>query len=172
MDLNRLHQILNETTHQLRKGEVIEGDDELVDAIKSGADDLPGGVVHIYAMPHEDEAPPNLERVDLEFLTIGVNRAKAEERKSELIEILDAYPEPERLRGGPSYIEVGAVIGDQGAAFQLFALGKVLGIWDVITPTAMGFSGQEAEQMAGSGFIMITGYRPHVHSHKEATEAL
>lgn len=164
MDLDRLYKILGETTVQLRKGEVFHGDKPLVDAIKAAKtpedfEKLPGGVVTIDAMPHVSEAKPNIEKVDLEFLVIGVNRAKAEGHRAELVEILKTYPQPERLAGGPSYIEVGAEIGDQGAAFQLFALGKVLGLWDVITPKSMGFEGAEAAQMAGAGFVMMSGFR-------------
>ena len=167
MNLERLHEILSETTVQLRKGEVIHGDKPLVDAIKAAKTDedfknLPGGVVSIDAMPHHRDAAtqnPGLEMVDLEFLVVGVDRAKAKVRKDELVSILKTYPNPERLADGPSYIEVGAQIGDQGAAFQLFALGKVLGIWDVITPTTMGFEGDEARMMAGNGFVMCTGFR-------------
>ena len=77
----------------------------------------------------------------------------------ELIAILKTYPQPERLAGGPSYIEVGGEIGDQGAAFQLFALGKVLGLWDIITPEKLGITGPEANQMAGMGFVMMSGFK-------------
>lgn len=164
MDLDRLYEILRETTVQLRKGEVIHGDKPLVDALKAAKapedyEQLPGGVVTIDAMPHVSEAWPELERVDLEFLVIGVNKAAAEKHRAEFISILNEYPQPDRLAGGPSYIEVGAEIGDQGAAFQLFALGKVLGIWDVITPATMGFTGAVAQQMAGAGMVMMTGYQ-------------
>ncbi len=149
MDLNKLYEILRETTVQLRKGDVVT---------QSKAGDT--NVVTIDAMPHVDEAPDDgIEKVDCEFLVIGVDRAKAEARRADLVEILDSYPQPDRLAGGPSYIEVGAEIGDQGAAFQLFALGKVLGLWSVVTPASLGFRGQEAQAMAGSGLIMITGYR-------------
>lgn len=163
MDLERLYKILGETTVQLRKGEVLHGDKPLVDAIKAAKtpedfEKLPGGVVTIDAMPHESEAT-GVEKIDLEFVVIGVDRAKAEQHKAEFISILKAYPQPERLAGGPSYIEVGAEIGDQGAAFQLFALGKVLGLWDVITPKSMGFEGEEAAQMAGAGFVIMSGFR-------------
>lgn len=164
MNLDRLYKILAETTIQLRKGEVLEGTPELVKAAKNVKaedkfSDLPGGVLEIYAMPHESEARPDLEKVDMEFVTIGVDKAKAEQHRTELISILNQYPNPVRLAGGPSYIEVGAEIGDQAAAFQLFALGKVLGLWDVITPATMGFTGVEARQMAGSGFVMMTGFK-------------
>ena len=159
MDINRLHEIIHETTVQLRKGEVFEGTPELVEQAKRGDEELKGGgVLEINAMPHVSQARPDLELVDVEFLTIGVDKAKAEACRGELVQILSTYPEPERLAGGPSYIEVGATIGDQGAAFQLFALGKVLGLWDVITPASMGFEGEVARQMAGSGFVMMTGF--------------
>jgi hypothetical protein len=147
MNLNRLYEILRHTTVQLRKGDVVT-------ETKAG----PVTVIQIDAMPHESEAIPSLELVDMEFLTIGVDKAEAAKHEAELITILDTYPRPERLAGGPSYIEVGAEIGDQGAAFQLFALGKVLGLWKIITPKTLGISGAHAKELAGSGMIMITGY--------------
>ena len=164
MNLDRLYQILRETTAQLRKGEEIEGDPQLVDAVKNfkkgdNVNKLPGGSVHIYAMPHESQAKDGIEKVDLHFIVVGVDRAKAEQYKDELVAILKTYPQPERLAGGPSYIEVGGEIGDQGAAFQLFALGKVLGLWDVITPEKLGITGPEANQMAGMGFVMMSGFK-------------
>lgn len=148
MDISKLYEILNETTIQLRKGSVVE--DRSTELLE---------VVEVNAMPHESDAGDDLEMVDLEFLVIGVDREKAETRRTEIIDFLDNYPVPTRLAEGPSYIAVGADIGDQGAAFQLFALGKVLGLWDVITPATMGFEGEAAREMAGSGFVMITGYR-------------
>ncbi len=164
MDLERLRQILQVTTVQLRKGEELEGDPELVEAVKSfkegdDLDAMPGGSVHIYAMPHESEAADGVERVDCHFIVVGVDKAKAEQFKPALIEILKAYPEPERLVGGPSYIEVGAVIGDQGAAFQLFALGKVLGLWDIITPERLGITGDAARELAGRGMVMMSDFQ-------------
>lgn len=144
MNTNRLYEILQATTVQLRKGEVVEKD---------------GNVTTINAMPHADEAKPEVEKVDMEFLVIGVDKTAAEAHRDELVEILKTYPEPERLANGPSYIEVGAVIGDQGAAFQLFALGKVLELWGVVTPASMGITGEQAHMMAGQGFIMMTGWR-------------
>ena len=123
MNLDRLYRILRETTAQFRKGEEIEGDPQLVDAVKNfkegdNIDRLPGGSVHIYAMPHESQAKDGIEKVDLHFIVVGVDRAKAEQYKDELVAILKTYPQPERLAGGPSYIasyiEVGGEIGDQG----------------------------------------------------------
>lgn len=147
MNLDRLHQILGECTVQLRKGEAV-----------TGRQIGPLEVVEVFAMPHVDEVQ-GLESVDCHFLVIGVDKAKAELHRNGLVEILKTYPNPERLAGGPSYIEVGGVLGDQGAAFQLFALGKVLKLWDIITPETMHFKGAEADEMAGRGFIMCTGFR-------------
>ena len=150
MNIARLHQILAETTCQLRKGAEVEERKEL-----SGLH-----VKEIYVMPHESEALPDVVRVDVEFITIGVDRKAAEVIKDELVGLLNEYPDPEELAGGPSYIAVGATIGDQGAAFQLFALGKVLGLWDVITPRSLGIEDQAiARRMAGAGYVMCTGYR-------------
>lgn len=160
MNTSRLYQILRETTVQLRKGEVFEGTPELVEQAKAGVDVLQGGgVLEVFAMPHVSHAPPDMEQIDMVFFVIGVDKAAAEKHKDELIAILKDYPEPERLAGGPSYIEVGAVIGDQGAAFQLFALGKVLGLWHLITPMTMGFEGEEARMLAGRGYIMMSGHK-------------
>lgn len=170
MNLNRLCQILRETTVQLRKGEEIEGDLELVNSVKNfkKGDDvgkLPGGSVHIYAMPHESEAKNGIEKVDCHFITIGVDKAKAETHKAELVGILKDWPSEAwgspipKLEEGPSYIHVGGVIGDQGAAFQLFALGKVLGFWEIITPGKLGITGEQANQMAGVGFVMVDGFK-------------
>lgn len=162
MDLEKLYEILAETTCQLRKGDVFEGTPALVEAAKAGTlgEANVGGVLEIFDMPSVDEAPADIEMVDVEFMKIGVDKAKAEARKADLIDILHAYPEPERLARGPSYIEVGAEIGDQGATFQLFALGKVLGFWSVITPVTFGITGALARELAGGGLVMISGWRP------------
>jgi hypothetical protein len=146
MNLQRLHEILDRTTVQLRKGEQVTME-------RVG----PLDVVTIDAMPHESEALDSLEKVDMELLVVGVDGEEAKKYRSELVSILDKYPDPKRLAKGPSYIEVGAEIGDQGAAFQLFALGKVLGLWEVITPATLGLK-ERARELAGMGMIMISGY--------------
>jgi len=149
MNTQRLYEILNETTVQLRKGQAVERRTE--NNIE---------VVEVFAMPHESAAKPEVIKVDMEFLVVGVDKQAAEKHKDELIAILKTYPNPERLAAGPSYIEVGGVIGDQGAAFQLFAIGKVLGLWDVLPPATFGMTGKEGRDAAGVGYIMITGFHP------------
>jgi len=147
LDMKRLYKILDETTVQLRKG------DEVVEHQKGNLK-----VTEIYTMPHEDEVK-DLQKVDCIFITVGVNKQKAEQYQDELVSILNDYPQPDRLAGGPSYIEVGGVIGDQGAAIQLFALGEVLGLWKVITGKTFGMSDAEARKLAGMGMLMISGYK-------------
>ena len=147
MNLDRLYSILNDATMEFRKGEVEE-------VRQAGSLE----VHDIYLMPHESEALPNVEKIDVVFMIVGVNKEKAELHRNELIKILKTYPEPERFAGGPSYIEVGAAIGDQGSALRLFALGKVLGLWDIITPALFGMTGEEARKAAGMGYVMITGF--------------
>lgn len=148
MDLNRLHRILDETTVQLRKGEIL-----------TTSNAGPVLITTLDMNPSVADARDDLELVDLEFLIVGVDKAHAETFRDELVAIMKTYPHQLRLAGGPSYIEVGGVIGDQGAAFQLFALGKVLGLWNVMTPATLGFTGEEAKRMAGNGFVMMAGYK-------------
>lgn len=155
MDLNKLHHILRETTVQLRKGDEVE--ERRVGGVQ---------VTEVYAMPHESQAPNGIVKVDCHFIVVGVDKAKAEAHKAELVALLKDWPSEAwgspipKLEEGPGYIHVGGAIGDQGAAFQLFALGQVLGLWQVITPEKLGITDPaEARQMAGSGFVMIDGFR-------------
>lgn len=150
MDIAKLYEILAETTVQLRKGPEIEH--KTVGNLS---------VTDVYMMPSVDQAKPDLVSVDMHFLVIGVDNAKAEARRDDFVEILNEWPNDE-LDGGPSYMTVGGTIGDQGAAFQMFALGQVLGLWQVITPETVGMTGEKADQLAGSGFIMMSGYRKPV----------
>jgi hypothetical protein len=147
MNMDRLYEILMECTIQLRTGEPVT------------TEQRPGlTVTTLNFNPHESEARPDLEKVDLVLLKVGVDKAKAEGHKAELISLMRQFPDPVMLRGGPSYIHVGGVLGDQGAAFQLFALGKVLGLWDIITPLTLHITDQDAIDMAGTGAVWISGF--------------
>lgn len=102
---------------------------------------------------------PNIVPVNVHFFVVGVHKEKAEAKKEEFEELLRTYDDPERLSLGPSYIEAGGVIGDQGAAMVMFAVGKVLGLWDVIIPEDLGCSKEEADMLAGNGMVMMTGWK-------------
>lgn len=152
---DRLHRILAETCVMLRKGEVVQT-----------SSPVPGlEVVTVDAMPHEsDPEYAGLALVDLVLVTIGVNKARAEARRADLIDLLRTYPDPTELAGGPSYLSLGATVGDQGAALQLIALGKVLGIWHAVTPMTLKLADphrpEVARDLAGGGAIWCSGFRP------------
>ncbi len=146
MNTSTLYAILKETTTSLRKGP-----ETTVDTSEGLT------VVHHYAMPHESERRPS-KSVDVHFFTVGVDMDAAEERRGDFIAVLDTYSQPERLVGGPSYIEVGAEVGSQQAALQMFGLGEALGLWDVITPKRLGIDGPMADELAGGGMVMMSGY--------------
>lgn len=142
-DVEALNRLISETTILLRQGAVVTHKP---------------GVVTIQAMPHEnDDLPPFTVKVDLVVVTVGV-LPLAHERRGTLIELLKHYPYPQRLAAGPSYIELGGVLGDQGQALALIALGHVLKLWEAITPALFGVTGDEAQKMAGLGYIMISGF--------------
>jgi len=61
-----------------------------------------------------------------------------------------------------SYFELGGWIGDQGLAMQYMALGKILGLWQVMHPGMIlnvndPAQKQLADQMAGAGMVSILG---------------
>lgn len=149
-DIDALNRIIAENTVLMRKGAVVT---------------RKPGVVTVQAMPHESEdLPPFTTKVDLTLVTVGV-LPKAHERRAEVIDLLRNYPQPERLAGGPSYIELGGVLGDQGMALALIALGHVLKLWQAITPALFGVTGAEAQKMAGMGYVMISGFK-HENGHR------
>ena len=160
MDINRLCALLDATTVILKKGPV-RGLEDLVGVVRDDRDRATenGGALVIESMVNEDEGlPPFTVKVDLHLATIAV-LPDAESYRRELMIILSQYPRPDRLAGGPSYIEVGAELGDQGYALRLFALGHVLKLWKVIVPRSFGFEGKEADELAGLGYVMISGLR-------------
>lgn len=145
MKVDAVNEIIDATTTVFRKGAEVEQQ---------------GNVTHVWGYPHVDDTPADLVKVDLHFVVVGVNPTKAEEQADELRSLLSQYPHPDRLAQGPSYIEVGGELGSQEYALRLFALGKVLAMWDVVTPERLGIEGSEADEMAGMGLVMMSGWKP------------
>lgn len=143
MNERALWTILEATTQQFRKGPPVVMSDH---------------VTEVFDMPHKDDASPALLSVDMEFLCVGVDLVAAATHRAALIELLDEHADEFEI--GPSYIRTGALIGDQGMALRLFALGQALGLWKVITPHMLGLEGEEARRAAGAGYVMINGYEP------------
>lgn len=93
--------------------------------------------------------------VDVHFFTCWVVKDAAAEVESTLREYVGTL-DPELMASGPSYIALGAEIGDQSMALRLMAFGETAGWWQVITPARLGIEGAQADQMAGMGYVMVT----------------
>jgi hypothetical protein len=147
LNLDRLYQIINECSTQVRIGDVVK--QETVG---------PLSVTTVDAMPAESDLVDGLKVIDLVLLKVGVEPDCAAKHKEELVKLIE--PLRTILEPGPSYITIGGYIGDQGTAFQLMAIGEVLGLWTVITPRLFGINEEpQLTQAAGQGLIMISGYR-------------
>lgn len=141
--MEKLCKLIAETTSIYRHGEVVEERD---------------GATHINMMPHKNVVPTDEETRDMVFLVVGVKQNLADEKREEIVEALKEYPEPERLAGGPSYIESGAHLGSQEMALRLYALGDVIGLWRLILPRTLGITGEQERAFAGNGMILFEGY--------------
>lgn len=155
MDVTRLNEIISLTTTPFRKGK--EVNQRVVEGMR---------VIEVYAMPMlQSELVDALEPVDCHYFVVAVDKELAQKHRDEVVAILQDWPKTFNdqpltpLEEGPSYILAGAVLGDQGQALQLFALGQVLGLWKVITPETFGVTGEEADDLAGSGFVLTDGFR-------------
>ena len=56
-----------------------------------------------------------------------------------------------------SYIEIGAWLGDQGAALRFMALGTAIGVFELTTPTTIGCPEPVRDEMAGLGYVLVEG---------------
>ena len=150
--MNKLIDLITQSTVAYRKGEVMS------------TEEYPGlQVTHFYFMPSAGESKTTL--VDVHFFKVGLAPdVNVDDLKVKLVEALDEYPQPERLVGGPSYIESGAELGSQQIALQLYGLGELVGLWEVITPEKLHITGPKADELAGAGLVMMTGYKKGVHS--------
>lgn len=62
-----------------------------------------------------------------------------------------------------SFIQIGAVVGDQGFALKIMGLGASLGLWQLLTPkSVLGVDNQspDGKQIAGMGMVTIFVKRP------------
>lgn len=145
-----------DATKPYRKGEVVRT--EQVGSVK---------VVTIDAFP---QAPELAMTVDTHFLEIGFTEAAAISHR-EFYDMIIAAVEwsvasrhpyaisLDDLRGGPSYRNLGAWLGDQTLAFCYLALGELHKLWKVVTPERLGASGEMAAKLAGDGYIFQGGLK-------------
>lgn len=104
--------------------------------------------------------------VDTHFLRIAVDETVDPAEFRRLIEAAyghgafgDGPLTADLLRGGPSYITLGYALGDQTRALWFMAVGAAAHLWEVVTPKRLHVEGSMADQMAGAGYVMITGLR-------------
>jgi len=100
---------------------------------------------------------PQGHTVDMVFFkVVKKNGATADEFKRLTAEHKGHYGDVNPLDGKEhNYMELGGWIGDQGLAMQYMALGVLLGEFALLSPAILGFTGAEAQQMAGMGFLSI-----------------
>lgn len=167
MNIDRLYEIIRDCAVQCRTGPAVTVDgEEATEAQKQQINEgtMESGVIEFFSMPHISEVQkqrPDMKLVDMVFLDIAVDPAKAEKHRAELVSILNQYPEMDRLKSGPSYMELGAVFGDQGFAMMVMAVGSVLGLWGIISGKLTGMSDEDARDAAGIGFLLVSGYDPN-----------
>lgn len=95
--------------------------------------------------------------VDVHFFWVSKRGEPTKEAFRHLCET--EYPNIARLKAGPSYIEIGGALGDQGLALRFIGLGELVGLWRVITPERLGITGDKAKELAGGGFVMAGGFQ-------------
>jgi hypothetical protein len=108
-----------------------------------------------------EEVPVGTEgSQNLEFFGVRTDKTKvtAEEVRGLIQNHIGEFEDCNPFDGEEhSYIELGAFVGDQGAALRLMGMGADLGLWTLLTPTSlMPFLPEELRmQMAGNGFVCI-----------------
>lgn len=120
---------------------------------------------HTVAGTMEQAGPPNV--IDMHFFRVRIKSSFNIEYFRYLFRLFvkaghGAFGDTvdiDRIKGGPSYIEWGAWIGDQGMAMTVMAAGAYAGLWEVVTPATLHITGAEADELAGRGFIMTTGLK-------------
>jgi len=145
-----ISEIINATTQVYRKGAVVNK------RRTAGV-----SVTEIFDYPATQDAPqgPQYEMVDMVFIDVLVDLEKASKLRGQLEATLAKYPEPDRLAGGPSYIELAPNLGvEQEGALRLMALGSALKMWDIISGKTLGMNDAETRELAGQGMLMISGY--------------
>lgn len=104
----------------------------------------------------------SMKEVSVHFFKVGVDPVLAGNRVNELRTILSDLDSEGLLSQGPTYIHLGGMLGDQGRALQLMAVGHVAGLWELSTPESLGIVGEAASQLAGLGMIHVTGFQSKI----------
>ena len=151
---SRLHDYIDDATIVYRKGEVLS--ETTVNGLR---------VVTIDNFP---ALPEGLKTgVDCHFVTVGFTEKLAEWDHQEFYDAVIAAGQgsyvtmtKEIWAQGPSYITIGAWIGDQTTAFRFMACVQAHGLGRVLTPATLGITDPAAaDASAGGGMVMLTGLK-------------
>ena len=143
--LLRLNSLIKENTFVFRKDDT---DEDHAENIKFNGDHR--------GAPHVSLADEDLELVDCYFIVIGMYEKKVEQCQKELLELVKLLLKNHRINGSISFLEIGEALESQELALRLLAIGKVLGWWELHTPTTNNLSAESADRAAGMGLIMAT----------------
>lgn len=111
--------------------------------------------------PDNPEAEqPKGHTVDVYFFNVALrpgSHATAEEFRRLIEEHDGSHVQCNPLDGRDhSFIELGAWIGDQGAALMFIGLGELLGLWRAVTPNMVpGLSKERRDALAGGGWVSL-----------------
>jgi hypothetical protein len=119
------------------------------------------GAVTVVTIDDFPEIPDRAVLVDVHFIEVGFTEAAAD-KQAFLDALKAALNEPgvfadldvETLQGGPSYIGLGAWLGDQTLALCFQALGEHYGLWEVMTPKRLHMPESMWDEVAGAGLVM------------------
>ena len=131
------YEIVEEYTIPLRKGSVV---------VEHNLESI--HVINFYNYPTPEEYP-DLPKVDMHFFLVGIKPIPIEVKLA-LVADIATIP---NIAAGLSYIHLGAELGSQEMALRLMALGKHIGLWDIMDPTTIGLTGDIANKLIGKGFV-------------------
>jgi hypothetical protein len=107
----------------------------------------------------QEEITQSSKKINVHFFEVAVQDNIAPILAEDLAVYLSDLCTEDFLRKGPSYIELGAVLGDQRLALTVMAVGEALRLWEVITPAKLGVIGVPGDQMAGQGCVLTDGFK-------------
>lgn len=99
-----------------------------------------------------EEKQPDGHTADLVFFKVAKTNGATKEAFEKFVK--DEFPH--WLNGEEhNYLEMGADIGDQGLALMAMGLGKLLDVWQLLTPKMLPIPEDLQMQMAGMGMISV-----------------
>lgn len=163
--MNALQDYLQRATTVYRKGDVVSFEPR-------------GSHVDVVVIDAFPALPEGLTTtIDCHYVHVGFTEALAELSHQEFYDLVASategvfqYMHISDWSSGPSYISIGAWLGDQTLAFQFMACVQAHGLGKVITPASLGVTGERGEAMAGAGYVLLSGLNEPVVTFREGGE--